>query len=108
MTQWHWIETVFPGPVLYLGLVGLFVGNAACVLFTVGGAFTRRNYADVKWAFLAPLYWLLMSIAAYKALAQLFSKPSYWEKTEHGFCRYDDDHAPVVGRREEPILRPVD
>jgi hypothetical protein len=31
-----------------------------------------------------------MSVAAYKALFQLFSKPSYWEKTEHGHCRFDD------------------
>ncbi len=107
MTRLHWIEAIFPRPVLYVGLVGLFIGNAACVLFTVGGAFTRRNYADVKWAFLAPLYWLFMSIAAYKALVQLFSKPSYWEKTEHGFCRYED--APDARPSEvAPILRPVD
>ena len=30
-----------------------------------------------------------MSVAACKALVQLFTKPSYWEKTEHGFCTFD-------------------
>jgi glycosyltransferase XagB len=79
----------------------------ACVLLIVSGAFDRRNYSDVKWAFLAPLYWLLMSIAAYKALVQLFSKPTYWEKTEHGFCRYDDTVVPVP-RELVPILHVVD
>jgi cellulose synthase/poly-beta-1,6-N-acetylglucosamine synthase-like glycosyltransferase len=107
-TRWGWIEAVFPRPILYIGLIGLFIGNAACVLFIVGGAFARRNYSDVKWAFLAPLYWLLMSIAAYKALIQLFSKPSYWGKTEHGFCRYDDDTPAIPQRDVIPILRPVD
>jgi glycosyltransferase XagB len=90
-THMHWIELAFPAPILYAGTAGLFVGNAACVLVAVSGAFGRRNYDDVKWAFLAPFYWLLMSVAAYKALAQLVTKPYYWEKTEHGFCLYDAD-----------------
>lgn len=89
-TRMSWIELAFPWPLLYLGTVGLFVGNVACVLLLVAGAYGRRNYDDVKWALLAPVYWLLMSVAAYKALWQLFRKPSYWEKTEHGFCLYDD------------------
>jgi len=31
-----------------------------------------------------PVYWLLISIAAYKALWQLITNPFHWEKTEHG------------------------
>ena len=31
-----------------------------------------------------PFYWLLMSLAAYRALWQLWRNPHYWEKTEHG------------------------
>ena len=30
-----------------------------------------------------PVYWILTSIAAYRALFQLFSKPFLWEKTKH-------------------------
>jgi hypothetical protein len=33
---------------------------------------------------LSPLYWALMSIAAYKGFFQLFYRPFYWEKTVHG------------------------
>jgi hypothetical protein len=30
-----------------------------------------------------PLYWLAISLAAYRALWQLGRAPFYWEKTEH-------------------------
>jgi glycosyltransferase XagB len=90
-SHWHLIQLGFPGPVLYLSMIGLFVGNAACVLSAVSGCFGRRNYEDVKYAFLVPLYWVLMSVGAWKALVQLVYKPSYWEKTEHGFCPWEED-----------------
>jgi cellulose synthase/poly-beta-1,6-N-acetylglucosamine synthase-like glycosyltransferase len=89
-THLHLIEEIFPAPVMYLGTIALFVGNAACILSAVSGCFGRRNYEDVKYAFLIPLYWVLMSVGAWKALIQLCYKPSYWEKTEHGFCRFED------------------
>jgi glycosyltransferase XagB len=41
----------------------------------------------MPFALLNPVYWLLHSIAAYKALGQLFTKPFYWEKTQHGITR---------------------
>ncbi len=48
------------------------------------GAFRRRRYRLAVWALLNPLYWLLHSLAAYKAVWQLIRKPHYWEKTVHG------------------------
>ncbi len=33
---------------------------------------------------LSPVYWVLMSVAAWKGLLQLFYRPFYWEKTVHG------------------------
>jgi cellulose synthase/poly-beta-1,6-N-acetylglucosamine synthase-like glycosyltransferase len=99
----HLIESIFPGPVLYLATIGLFVGNAACVLSAVSGCFGRRNYEDVKYAFLVPVYWVLMSVGAWKALFQLFTKPTYWEKTEHGFCRYDEPGYRVAMPRQSAL-----
>jgi hypothetical protein len=49
--------------------------------------FRRGLYHLLPYAFLNPLYWLLHSVAAYKALWQLFFKPSYWEKTRHGLSQ---------------------
>ena len=34
-------------------------------------------------AFVMPVYWLLISLAAYRALFQLMTAPYRWEKTEH-------------------------
>ena len=33
---------------------------------------------------LSPLYWVLISIGAWKGLWQLVVRPHYWEKTVHG------------------------
>jgi len=41
-------------------------------------------YGLIPYALTAPLYWLLGGIASYRALHQLFFRPSYWDKTEHG------------------------
>ena len=35
-------------------------------------------------ALLVPVYWVMMSVAALKAMWQLVITPSFWEKTTHG------------------------
>lgn len=73
----------------------IYAAGAACLVFgnllfvaLLAAACAQRGYWDlVKYCLLAPLYWLLMSIGAYKALGQLMFRPSYWEKTDHGFFR---------------------
>jgi uncharacterized membrane protein len=48
----------------------------------------RRRVMSCAWAlFLIPLYWLLLSIAAWRALLHLVFKPYAWEKTAHGLAR---------------------
>jgi hypothetical protein len=34
-----------------------------------------------------PLYWFAMSIAAWRALVQMFTRPFHWEKTPHSAYR---------------------
>lgn len=36
---------------------------------------------------LTPLHWLLVSLAAWRAIYQLVAAPYVWEKTEHGLAR---------------------
>ncbi len=79
----------FPSWVLWVSLVNLLVGNVLMVYVSMMGAFKRRRYELVAWALLNPLYWLLHSFAAYKALWQLIRKPHYWEKTDHGLSSAD-------------------
>jgi cellulose synthase/poly-beta-1,6-N-acetylglucosamine synthase-like glycosyltransferase len=74
---------LLPGWVLWVSLVNLLAGNGL-MIYVSRTAFKRQNYSLVRWALLLPVYWLLHSAAAYKALWQLVTKPHYWEKTVHG------------------------
>jgi hypothetical protein len=48
----------------------------------------RRRLLGCAWVLLLiPLYWLLLSLAAWRALFQLVRDPYRWEKTEHGLAR---------------------
>ena len=84
LTFWGIIERLFPGPIFYIGGLALYVGNFTFVYLTMMGAYVRGYRSLVKYALLSPFYWVLMSIAAWKGLLQLFYAPSYWEKTRHG------------------------
>jgi len=48
-----------------------------------------------------PVYWLLMSGAAWLALWQFMTSPFHWNKTEHGLSRLQ------AGRRRRPLLARV-
>jgi cellulose synthase/poly-beta-1,6-N-acetylglucosamine synthase-like glycosyltransferase len=50
-------------------------------------AVQRRGYRALLWHIpLMPLYWLLISAAAYRALWQFMTARFEWEKTEHGLA----------------------
>ena len=56
---------------------------------------SRKDQTGLFWtAWLSPIYWVLMSIASWKALWQLIVKPHYWEKTVHGLDHPQDDVNP--------------
>lgn len=75
---------LFPGWVLWVSLFNLVIGNGLMIYVSMMGAFKRHRYALVLWSLLNPAYWLLHSIASYKAVWRLVTKPHYWEKTVHG------------------------
>ena len=48
----------------------------------------RRGLLRHAWVLLLmPLHWLLLSVAAWRALYQLLRDPYRWEKTAHGLAR---------------------
>jgi cellulose synthase/poly-beta-1,6-N-acetylglucosamine synthase-like glycosyltransferase len=48
----------------------------------------RRGLLPMAWVLvLTPLHWLLLSLAAWRALYQLVFAPYAWEKTEHGLAK---------------------
>ena len=92
--RWELIQQIFPSVIFYLGALALYFGNFVFTYMTVVGCLQRRYHGLVKYALLSPLYWVLMSSAAWKGFLQLFYKPFYWEKTRHGL--YKREGAPRV------------
>lgn len=83
------LASVFPPLVLWLALLNFLVGNILMVYLNMMGPYKRGSFWLVGWALLNPVYWLLHSVASYKALWQLVTRPHYWEKTEHGLSTYE-------------------
>lgn len=77
------ISAVFPGPLLAFNLFALLAGNAFFIYLAVIAPLKRGWVELSPSAMLTPVYWLLGSLAAYKALWQLATRPSFWEKTDH-------------------------
>lgn len=89
-TQAGFIEQLFPSVIFYVASAMLFVGNFVFIYLNVAGSLQRGEFSITGTALLSPLYWGLMSLAAWKGFIQLFTNPFYWEKTEHGL---DEEHA---------------
>lgn len=51
---------------------------------------------------LFPGYWLLHSIASFRALKQLWVNPSFWEKTPHGLCRAPSPYFKSANKDSRP------
>jgi cellulose synthase/poly-beta-1,6-N-acetylglucosamine synthase-like glycosyltransferase len=78
------LEQFFPVWLLWLALVNFIIGNTVMVYLSMMGPYKRGTFALILWAILNPIYWILHSIASYKGLWQLLTRPHYWEKTDHG------------------------
>jgi cellulose synthase/poly-beta-1,6-N-acetylglucosamine synthase-like glycosyltransferase len=92
------IRALFPGPILYLGVFSMLIGNLLMMQSMMAGCMDRGLYAAVRTMLAIPLYWALMSVAAYKALFQLLrpSRRHYWELTQHGLVSEQAGAVPVT------------
>lgn len=78
------IESLYPGPILFLGEFSLIFGNFFYIYYYMIACAKRDYHGLIKYVFLVPLYWLGMSLAAWKAVYEVIVKPHYWAKTHHG------------------------
>jgi len=83
---------IFPAPVYYVGLLLWAFGNFLLWYLTILTARHIQNEGLVMAAILVPIYWVMMSLAALKAMWQLVVVPSFWEKTTHGLGNEDEAH----------------
>lgn len=81
------LDAVF-GPVAVPLAAGLMVaGNLLSILMTVLGPIRRRAWWLMPWGLLAPIYWAMISMAAWRAVVIFARDPFRWEKTPHGLTR---------------------
>jgi hypothetical protein len=81
------IKKLFPDWVLYISIFNFIVGNVLMIYLNIMAVFKRRYYELVLFSVMNPVYWVMHSIAAYRGLWQLITKPFYWEKTNHGLSK---------------------
>lgn len=84
------VDSLFPPIVFYLAVICLVLGNFLYLYYYMIGCYKREQWGIVVYVFFVPIYWLMMSIAAWMALYQIIFKPHYWEKTVHGL------HLPII------------
>jgi len=77
-------DFLFFYPIVYVCIFNLIVGNGVFILLHMGPYVMKKNYTSIPFAFIIPLYWVLISIGDWRGVIQLVTKPFYWEKTQHG------------------------
>jgi cellulose synthase/poly-beta-1,6-N-acetylglucosamine synthase-like glycosyltransferase len=65
----------------------LLCGYISTIVLDLIGLKRRRLLGHAWVLALTPLYWFLLSFAAWRGLFQLFYAPQRWEKTAHGLAR---------------------
>jgi cellulose synthase/poly-beta-1,6-N-acetylglucosamine synthase-like glycosyltransferase len=77
----------FTGSLAPLHIATITAGFASTVLIGLMGL-ARRDRLRSGWVLaLTPFYWACLSIAAWRALGELWRDPYRWEKTEHGLTQ---------------------
>lgn len=83
-TVGHTIEQLYPIHIFYIATASLIFGNFLYIYYYMIGTAKRGYFQVMKFAYLMPLYWVMVSVATFMAAYQLIVKPHYWEKTNHG------------------------
>jgi hypothetical protein len=87
MARGEWPGGPWPWFFLLLNCSNLLIILAAAVLSSLRGLRLLGALRLAPLIPLLPLYWCLMSLAAWQALFQFLKAPSTWEKTTHGVAR---------------------
>lgn len=73
--------------VVYFSLLILFAGIILHGFYAVIAIICNKWKGMFIYSLVFPFYWILHSIASFKALWQLITRPYYWEKTNHGVSK---------------------
>lgn len=78
------IESFFFTPVFYAGVTSLILGNFLYMYYLMLGLTRTKQWDLVVFTLMTPVYWLMISAAAFSAINELIKRPFYWNKTVHG------------------------
>ena len=85
------------GAMISATALALPLGGAVALVWPIWRALAGRGWLHLApWIALMPVYCLMMSVAAWRALHEQIRDPQRWNKTEHGLARTRD--APVRSR----------
>jgi cellulose synthase/poly-beta-1,6-N-acetylglucosamine synthase-like glycosyltransferase len=83
---WRDESTMAAMPAAFYAAIAVFGYLSSAFLGWLG--LSRRGLSGSAWVLLfTPVYWLMLSLAAWRALYQLFFAPYRWEKTAHGLAK---------------------
>ena len=85
-TRLELVSSFYPLWVLIPALVAFLAGNGAFVLSAMLACVQGRRYRLLPYCLLTPIYWVFMSVGAWKGALQLLTRPFHWEKTPHGYA----------------------
>jgi cellulose synthase/poly-beta-1,6-N-acetylglucosamine synthase-like glycosyltransferase len=75
---------LFANWITFISIFNLIGGNLIHILLYMSPALEKKQYSLVPLAITMPIYWLLLSLGAWRGVLQLLTKPHLWEKTTHG------------------------
>jgi len=87
------ILSIFPAPVYFAAISCWLFGTFMFVYLVLLCAYDAGSVTLVLASALTPAYWVMMAVAATKAVWQLLISPSYWEKTAHGLTDVGEPEA---------------
>lgn len=92
----HPLSAVLPAAAIWIIAGTFFLSEAANIFIGALGLGRTSHGLSLLWVLTLKVYYPLASLAAYKGLLELATRPFYWDKTTHGLF----DHA--VGTRQAP------
>lgn len=67
-----------------IGMANILFGYAAFILLGMATLLPVESGRALRLVLLTPLHWLLLSVAAWLALLEIYRRPHHWSKTPHG------------------------
>lgn len=85
-----------------LDVFNIVLGYGAFLLLGWRATPRPRRRGFWRLVLFTPVYWLMMSVAAWRAMVQLYADPHRWEKTPHRRRRRAGRSAPAIRRNRAP------